>query len=287
MNASLRRKVSSSSVSVRQWLKSATEALQQAGIPSARLDSELLLADALKVDRTWLAAHADDMIDASTAKETLLRRSEREPLAYIRGWQEFYGRRFSVNPSTLIPRPESETMIDILKELPIETTQRTTIYDIGTGSGCLGITAALEVKNADVTLVDISDEALSAAQKNAHAHKVSIQQNDSTVAFEISDLLSSITTTPSVILANLPYVDAGWKTSPETQYEPSLALFAEQGGPLIYSLIRQARARLAPNGYLLLEADIRQMQAIEQFAIQHSFTTVAAQDYIIALKKQA
>lgn len=287
MSVSLRRKVQNNRITVRQWLKNAVTTLQQAGVPSARLDSELLLSDALKVDRTWLVAHADDTIDISVAQDTLLRRRQREPLAYIRGWQEFYGRRFTVNSSTLIPRPESEGMIDILKSLPLDTSQRQTLFDIGTGSGCLGITTALELQHADVTLVDVSTEALAVAQTNAHTYEGDVQQNRSTLACAVSDLLSSMPTAPSVILANLPYVDTSWERSPETRYEPSLALFAEEDGlALIYKLIEQARTQLAPHGYLLLEADIRQMQAIEQFALKYDFSVVTTKDYVIALQKQ-
>lgn len=287
MSVNLRRKVPNNKISIQQWLKNAVEILQRAEIPSARLDSELLLVDALEVDRTWLVAHADDIIEASTANDTLQRRSQREPLAYIRGWQEFYGRRFTVNASTLIPRPESETIIDILKELPLSTLPHRTILDIGTGSGCLGITAALELRDTDVTLVDVSTEALTVARENIRIHTAEIQRNNSKVTDTISDLLSDLESTPSIILANLPYVDISWECSPETRYEPSLALFAEEHGlALIHRLIEQARAQLMPGGYLLLEADIRQLQAIEQFALKHGFSAIVVRDYIIALQRQ-
>src|SRR5690554_8209766 len=111
MNANSKPKAPNSKISVREWLDQATHTLQQAGVPSASLDAQLLLSDALEVDRTWLLAHDQALIAPQTAQIALQHRAARMPLAYLRGWQEFYGRRFIVSPEVLIPRPESETLI--------------------------------------------------------------------------------------------------------------------------------------------------------------------------------
>lgn len=281
MSANSKPKVSNNKITIHQWLQRATEVLKVAGIPSARLDAELLLADALEVDRPWLIAHNDVFIMPETAQETLKRRAEREPLAYIRGWQEFYGRRFIVSPSVLIPRPESEVLIGFLKALEIP--QDAQIVDVGTGSGCLGITAALELPHIHMTLVDISPDALSVAQQNIAQLAV---HRTPAIKTAISDLLANIHISPEVIIANLPYVDSGWHRSPETDYEPSLALFAEDKGlALIKSLIMQAEELLALNGYLLLEADTRQLDETIAIAKQHQFSLVKREGFCLALQK--
>lgn len=272
--------MSNNSSTIADWLATATKELKTAGIPSARLDAELLLAHALGVERTWLIAHADDTISADTSLEALKRRLNREPLAYIRGWQEFYGRRFTVSSDVLIPRPESETIVDFLKEFP--AAQKGALVDVGTGSGCLGITAALEFPDLQVILCDISEEALTVAQKNIASHTLT-QPRIKTVH---SNLLENIDLTPTTIIANLPYVDYAWQRSPETEFEPSLALFADIDGlALIYQLIDQASDLLAPQGYLLLEADRRQMKSIAQYAHARHFTVLKEQDFVIALQK--
>ena len=260
------------------WLQSATEQLQQASIPSARLDAEVILAHALSVNRSWLHAHSDDTINSTDADKLLQKRITRVPIAYLTGQKEFYGRTFIVTPETLIPRPETETLIDIAKQYELGGK----IVDVGTGSGCIGITLALETSST-VTLCDISDEALRIAQKNAQ------QLGVSNLTFTKSDLLSAFakkTSAPfDAIVANLPYVDHSWERSPETDHEPALALFAnDKGLELIKTLIDQAPALLRPGGYLLLEADPEQFVSISQYSAP-AFTTVETRDYAILLQK--
>lgn len=285
MSVNSKPKVSNSKITVQQWLQQATEALKAVGIPSARLDAELLLADALKVDRPWLIAHNDTLIATGVAQDTLHRRTQREPLAYIRGWQEFYGRRFIVSSNVLIPRPESETLIEFLKSL--ETPSDARLIDVGTGSGCLGITAALELPNTHVTLVDISDSALTIARQNITQLAA---QRTTAIATITSDLLGSVSVDSPVdiIIANLPYVDREWQRSPETNYEPSLALFAEdQGLALIKTLITQAETQLTVGGYLLLEADTRQLDDIAAIAQQHTFSLLKREGFCLAFQKES
>ena len=270
---------------IETWLHDAVEMLVRSKVPTPRLDAEVLLAHALGVNRTWLIAHANDNIDDAHALENanklLAKRLQRVPIAYLTNHKEFYGRSFFVDESVLIPRPESEAIIDLLKQTYGEGRNSIRLIDVGTGSGCLGITAKLELPELDVTLCDISDEALAIAHKNATTLKAD-------VAIAKSDLLSSFIILPSsfdVILANLPYVDANWERSPETDHEPSLALFADDNGlDLIKKCIQQAQRSLQKDGYLILEADPCQHDEIIRCSKQFGFEVVRVQDYIVALQ---
>ena len=263
-------------IKVKEWLENTTSLFKKADIPSAQLDAELLLCNALNVGREWLITHSEDEISADTAKEAVKKRLNRKPIAYIRGWKEFYKRRFTVNSSVLIPRPESEQIIELLKEI-VKNNQK--IVDIGTGSGALAITTALEFPNSSVDACDISKSALKIAKHNAKNLKAN-------VTFLESDLLLDINGTYDIILANLPYVDKSWQRSPETEFEPSIALFAKDNGlDLIKKLVIQTQEKLQKDGFLLLEADPRQHQSIINFAKEYGFSLYKKQDFIVALKK--
>ncbi len=274
---------------ISEWLKDTTHRLKYADIPSARLDAELILAHTLRKSRTYLHAHIDQQLterELEIAEARIALRIDRVPVAYIIGHKEFYGRVFHVTTATLIPRPESEAMIDLLKELVAGTPPRLLgspplrLIDIGTGSGCLGITAKLEVPELDVTLADLSRHALAIAAKNS-------QQLQADVAILHSDLLSKYPISPDFILANLPYVDREWEAlSPELQHEPALALFAEDNGlHLIKKMIQQAGTQLTANGYLLIEADTSQLDAISDYAATHRLHETTRRGFIICLKK--
>lgn len=271
-----------------EWIAFAIRELNKADIPSARLDAEIILAHTIRKSRTFLHAHGDDTLDPRQHEiaDTRLRlRLDRTPIAYIIGHKEFYGRLFKVTPATLIPRPESETIIELLKEIhePAQQSLLNTkrrLVDVGTGSGCLGITAQLEFPELDVTLVDISKHALTVAEANA-------KDLGSRASILHSDLLTSYPFAPDIILANLPYVDKEWERSPETAYEPALALFAENHGlQLIEKLISQAKIRIASKGHLLLEADPRQHEAIITFGISQGFKKQRVKDFIVHLQRQ-
>lgn len=279
---------------INDWLASSTHELTKANIPSARLDAELILCHMLGVDRTWLIAHGNDSLAMSAlsqkggerrgglkeyGEKLLLRRLKREPLAYLFGRKEFYGRDFIVNKDVLVPRPETEALIDIAKAHGLTGT----ILDVGTGSGALGLTLQLELQDATVTLADISPEALDVAKKNAKQLRLK------SVDLVESDLLGYWTDQQKpqhfdVIAANLPYVDTSWERSPETRHEPALALFADDGGlEFIKPLIDAAPEVLAQNGYLLLEADPEQHDDIITYA-ETSFTLIERRDYAVLLR---
>ncbi|MEP7204935.1 MAG: peptide chain release factor N(5)-glutamine methyltransferase [Candidatus Saccharibacteria bacterium] len=273
------------SQSIKTWLQIAVTRLTEATIPSARLDAELILAHALGKDRTYLHAHSDDQL-ASDVREIidaqLTLRLDHLPIAYITGHKEFYGRRFSVTADTLIPRPESEAIIDSLKDLMqnfvVPKDKVLQLVDVGTGSGCLGITAKLELPHLEVTLSDISGPALAVAQANATRLRADVTILE-------SDLLNSYRKPADVIIANLPYVDLSWKRSPETVHEPSIALFAGDGGQaLINQLIDQSIDILATPGLLILEADPSQHESIIAYASHKGFLLRARRDYSVAMQ---
>ena len=266
---------------ISEWLKTATKSLKNIGISSARLDAELILANTLRKNRTYLHAHLDEEIDPrrfDIANARLDLRLDRVPIAYILGYKEFYGRRFTVSPSVLIPRPESEDLISLFLELTASEIAEKVLIDVGTGSGCLGITAKLERSNLSVILSDISKPALNIAEKNANALNadVHIQQQS---------LLNGQLKPVDYIFANLPYVDKNWDVSPELQYEPKIALFAEDEGlKLILQLILQAPRCLTSEGLLFIEADPQQHNRIIDEAVKNGFVKERVLNYILVLR---
>lgn len=283
-------------MTIESWLSDASKQFTRAGIPTAQLDAEVLLCHLLGVDRSYLIAHGDESLARIAlshkggvhpggvkeyGEKLVLGRLKRKPIAYLVGHKEFYGRDFIVDKHVLVPRPESEALIEILKTLPNDAL--TTIVDVGTGSGALAITAKLERPTSKLIATDISPEALEVARKNAKKLKASIE-------FIESDLLSSFPSTntplPTTILANLPYVDRTWERSPETDHEPYQALFAQDGGlALIKELINQTPNLLSRDGYLLLEADPEQHEAITKYS-NSEFRQIKTQDYAVLLQKK-
>ena len=246
------------------------EWLEQAQKKISRLDAELILIDNLGVsDRSYLIAHENDAIaDATGINHKVERRTNHEPLAYILGYRWFYGRKFIITPDVLIPRPETETIIDIAKEM-----RPTKILDIGTGSGCIAITLTLELKNANITAIDISEKALNVARKNAELY-------DAKINFIQSDLLDNFTPEPNtLIIANLPYVDKNWDwlEQESLSYEPSLALFAGNNGlELIYKLFDQAPS----DSQIIIESDLSQQEKIIEYAANKKRNLIKKEGYI-------
>ena len=263
------------------WLKNAAKQLKAIGITSARLDAELILANTLRKNRTYLHAHLDEETDprrVDIADARLSLRLDRVPLAYILGCKEFYGRKFTVSPAVLVPRPESEEIITLFLALTAGEIAPKTLIDVGTGSGCLGITAALERPSLRVILSDISPRAIKIAEKNASnlQARVTLQQQS---------LLSGQIEPVDYIFANLPYVDRDWDVSPELRHEPAEALFAADNGlRLIETLIEQAPRHITAGGLLFLEADPRQHQAILDQAKDHGLHEAETRGFIIVLR---
>lgn len=229
----------------------------------SRLDAELILANSLGKDRVFLHAHPEFELDEDVEKRAdadCLRRKKHEPLAYILGYKDFYGRKFMVTPDVLIPRPETEAIINLAKELKSQK-----ILDVGTGSGCIAITLKLELPDSDVVALDISSKALKIAEQNA-------AKLGAKIAFRESDLLEKVQEEYNLIVANLPYVDKKWDwLSPELTFEPEQALFAEDSGLYdIKRLISQVEQRLTNDGAVILESDLSQHEAIREYVEQNT-----------------
>lgn len=269
--------------SISAWLIDATKQLKDIGIESNRLDAELILAHTLRKPRTYLHAHLDEELDprrADIANARLDLRLERTPLAYIVGHKEFYGRRFTVTPSVLVPRPESETLVEWLLELTADEITPKKLIDVGSGSGILGITAKLERPHLDVLLTDIDAKALAVAQRNA-------ERLGAPVVTRRDNLLDTQCYQADYIIANLPYVDAAWTdTSPELRHEPEHALYAADSGlKFILQLLPQLERWLTLGGVALLEADPTQHDAIAKTAQSHGLSSLGSRDYALALAR--
>lgn len=257
-------------MNVSSWLKAAKHP-----------DASLILAKILKKDRTFLVSHEDlGLTDEQlkTANRWLKRRKQGEPLAYIVGYKEFYGRDFKVTPDVLIPRPETEAIIDVVKNL-----QPQQIIEIGTGSGCIAITLALESPDARIEATDISEEALEVAAKNRELLGVDAER----LQFTKSNLLADISTpVADVVIANLPYVDPDWEwlDHDSLNYEPALALYARDDGlDLVNKLIVQF-VDMQVGKYLVLEADPSQHQKIIDFAQKQGLEHLKTEGFIVVCK---
>lgn len=228
--------------SLSEWLSSTEKLLHERSIETARLDSLVLLSDELGHDKAWVLAHSEYCIQGSVLKKLntkIAQRSNHIPLAYIRGKNEFYGREFMVNKHVLVPRPESESMIDLLKRI-VGPDSRTTIIDVGTGSGCLAITAKLELPNSTVVALDSSYECLRVAKQNATKLVADITFLESDLLDSMQD--SSFKIQDSILLANLPYVPNDYPVNNAAAHEPPLALFGGNDGLKFYrKLFSQAK----------------------------------------------
>lgn len=247
---------------VQDWLQMATERLSQAGIDSATLEAQLVAAHILRSDRSYLFAHPKAEIDAVRADELLRRRERSEPLAYILGVREFFGRMFKVTPDVLIPRQDTETLVEAAK-----TEAGSTLLDIGTGSGCIAITLKLEAPGLEVTATDISKAALQVAEENARALGAKVR-------FLHSDLFENLLgETFDIIASNPPYIGRSEALAPEVaDYEPELALFAEDDGLAIYErLAGEAQHHLNDGGSLLLEVGYRQAEVVSELFRQRDW----------------
>jgi release factor glutamine methyltransferase len=249
-------------VTFRAHLAHARARLVAAGVPSAEaaFDADVLARHVLQWDRATFLARSPDSPPAgfAAAYDALIgRRTHREPVAYIRERQEFWGREFVVTPSVLIPRPETELLVEAALTWAAGDTPW--IADIGTGSGCLAVTLALERTAAVVTATDVSPEALAVARANA-------TRLNAQVDFRLGRLLADADGPFDLIVSNPPYVAERDRASlpPEVRdYEPSVALFAgDDGLDVIRELVPAAAGRLSTTGRLLVEIGHDQAAAV-------------------------
>ena len=240
----------------------ANGAARLAHLSSVRADAELLLMRAANIDRAFLLTHPDVSLtpeQLATYNQWIERRAQHEPIQYIIGEQEFYGLPLRVTPDVLIPRPETEHLVEAaLQRLPHNLPLR--IVDVGTGSGAIAIALAHALPQASVTALDTSPAALAVASQNAQRHNVA-----SRIRFLESDLLAAVATEIfDAIVSNPPYVSELEVLEPQVRdYEPHAALFAGRSGLDIYQrLIPQARQCLRPQGWLLMEIGHGQRDAL-------------------------
>ena len=262
-------------MTVGERLAAARRVLEAAGIPAteARFDAELLARTAVGWDRAALVTNLRKPFDQTHEPRfsaMLERRARREPAAYIIGEREFWGLPFEVTPAVLIPRPETELIVEEALVLFGDAAPPATIVDVCTGSGCLAVSLAREFSGSGVIATDISEAALEVARRNAARHQVAAR-----IDFRLADLLEGVPGNISLIVANPPYVaqtDAAQLAPEVRDNEPSVALFAGDDGLDIYRrLLPAAGARLAPRGHLILEVGLDQHEAIIQMAEEHRF----------------
>ena len=248
---------------VRGALGAAIARLEADGVPSARLAAELLLLHVLARDRAFLYAHPEAVLDVDQAAlfaRLIEQRTSGTPVQYLTGRQEFWGLEFEVNPSVLIPRPETEHVVEVaLARLGARRGDRLSVADVGTGSGCLAVALAHELPNAQIFATDISPAALEVAARNAARHGVASHVEFCQTNLLGGDLADSRRAEPrfDLIVSNPPYIglaEAASLPREVREHEPHAALFGGQEGAEIYApLIAQAAARLRDGGWLVVE----------------------------------
>lgn len=234
------------------------------GIDSARLDAELLLMAVVGVERVQLYTQFDRPLSVEEEdryRELVRRRGRLEPVAYILGYQEFYGRRFKVSPAVLIPRPETEHLIDAVLEWARRTPVRR-VLDVGTGSGCISVTLAAEIPGVSVVATDVSRDALAVARMNAQDMGVGPM-----IEWLETDLYPDRAESFDVIVSNPPYVAEGDPELevPVERFEPALALFGGQDGlDMLRRLLHGMPERLATPGLFAAELGAGQAGSVER-----------------------
>ncbi|MCP4425001.1 MAG: peptide chain release factor N(5)-glutamine methyltransferase [Chloroflexi bacterium] len=234
--------------------------------PTPQLDARLLLEHVLDAAHSWLLAHGDDALTAvqlTQYRQLIQRAAQHEPIPYLIGHAPFFGLDFIVNNAVLIPRPETEQLVELAiawgKKRP-----SLHIVDIGTGSGCIPVILARHLSQATIDAVDISAAALAAARQNGERHA------PNRIQFWQGNLLEPIAQSIDLIAANLPYIaDDEWTMLDDgvKWYEPAVALKGGADGlDLIRQLLQQATTKLSPGGAILLEVGWRQGTAVQNLA---------------------
>lgn len=240
---------------LRESLASAITRLTTENVPSPRLNAELLLMFTLNVDRAYLFAHPERELtddEQSRYDSALAERARGVPAQYITGHQEFWGMDLIVSPAVLIPRPETEHLIESVMELAGEKQKALRMADVGTGSGCIALALAKEFPHAEIHATDISPAALEIARANAS--RLQLQDR---IQFHQADLLDGLSVSFDVIASNPPYVSDSEEDQVQLEvrkFEPRSAVFAgATGTEVIERLIPQAHAALRPGGILAME----------------------------------
>jgi release factor glutamine methyltransferase len=239
-------------VQLKDALAQAIARLTAQNVPSPRMNAELLLMFTLNCDRAYLFAHPERELtpeEESRYEAALAERSRGVPAQYITGHQEFWGMDLIVSPAVLIPRPETEHVIEAVLELQASGTPR--VVDVGTGSGCIALALAKELPNAEIHATDISPAALEIARVNAARHQLE------RIHFHQTDLLEGLRGEFDFVVSNPPYVGESEEDTVQLEvrkFEPRSAVFAgPRGTEVISRLIPQTHAALRPGGWLVME----------------------------------
>jgi release factor glutamine methyltransferase len=263
-------------ISIADSLRDASQVLQTAGVPDARREAGSLLSFVIGKDRTFLISHAEDPVndaDVNRFREFVQRRAEGEPLQYITGVQDFYGREFVVTPNVLIPRPETELLVEAALEVLADVSEPL-ICDIGTGSGCIAVTLLCERKDARAVAVDVSEAALAVAAQNARRHDVSER-----IEFNVSDCFEGLNpTTFDLLVSNPPYVPADALAGLQREvrdHEPLVALTpGADGFSVIRRLLQDGPAFLKSERRLIMEIGFDQGDRVQRLINEKSWRLV-------------
>ena len=282
---------------LRSVIQDTHQKLEAAGIPDARLEAEVLVMNVMRMPRQSIFSAQETEVSGQqqTALDAFLeRRLDREPLAYILGQREFYGINVILTPAVLIPRPETEGLVEhalFMAMMGMESTELI-IADVGTGSGAIAVNLAIHLPAAKIYAVDVDDAVLDVAAYNIRAHGVADR-----VSLAIGDLLDAVPEPVDLIVANLPYIPTERipTLQPEVQQEPVLALDGGADGlDLVRRLLTQADSKLKDHGIILLELDPEQVPVVQKLALEHfpeGSTSVekdlAGMDRILAIYRQA
>ena len=253
-------------MTIAEALREASQILQGAGVPEARREAGSLLSFVITKDRTFLISHAEDQLDQFSLdqfREAVERRAAGEPLQYISGVQDFFGREFRVTPDVLIPRPETELLVEAALEVVGDAAPF--ICDVGTGSGCIAVTLLCEINQASAVALDKSPAALEIAKFNAG--KLSVADR---AVFVVSDCFESLDARDyqfDLIASNPPYVSAGVLAGLQREVRDHEPLVALSPGPdglsMIRRLLHEAPAFLKQNGYLIMEIGFDQGETVQ------------------------
>jgi release factor glutamine methyltransferase len=265
-------------MTIHDLVQGARDRFMKAGINAnlASLDAEVLARKVLGWDRTRFITERHEPATSSfllNFEHVVARRVRREPISYITGTREFWGIDFEVTPDVLIPRPETELIIEEALER-IETDSRPLIVDVGTGSGCIAVVLAREVPGARVVATDVSNRALEVARRNAIRHGVADR-----VRFVETSFLDGIDDAANLIVSNPPYVpsvSAPGLTPEVRDYEPGVALFGgEDGLESLRRVVEGALPRLVPGGWLIMEFGYGQDEHVERLVPEYPGLTLA------------
>jgi len=251
--------------SINEVLMAASRILDGAGVPEARREAGSLMSFVLGKDRTFLISHGEDLVDEESLERLrgfVERRAAGEPLQYITGVQDFYGREFRVTPDVLIPRPETELLVEAALE--VTTSKDTLICDVGTGSGCIALTLLCEMSRARAVAVDKSAAALEISKQNAA--KLDVSERSVFVVSDCFDALDPDEYQFDLIVSNPPYVAESALAGLQREvrdHEPLVALSPGADGlSVIRRLLTEAPAYLKPNGHLLMEIGFDQGESV-------------------------